>query len=131
MGKGDGLEPTGIVAGPLVVRDPPRGPCARGPGVPLVGGGVDIDGPARLERLARDTLFGLFEGHLRSLEIIQPLENLHFEPPKPEFIDGQRVLDVGGYRESLKPSPDNSASFAVSLVAQPACYTFRIEDRRA
>ena len=83
----------------------------------------------RLERLARDILFGLFEGHLRSLEIIQPLESLHFERPKPpQFIDGQRVLDVGKYRESLAPSPDNSASFAVSLLAQPARYTFSIED---
>jgi hypothetical protein len=85
----------------------------------------------RLERLARDVLFGLFEGHLRSLEIIQPLESLHFrEPAKLGFIDGERVLDVSGYWKSLNPSPDNdnSASFAVSLLAQPARYTFSIED---
>ena len=85
----------------------------------------------RLERLARDVLFGLFEGHLGSLEIIQPLESLHFEKPaKPEFIDGERVLDVVGYWKSLHPSPDsdNSASFAVSLLAQPLRYTFSIAD---
>jgi hypothetical protein len=74
----------------------------------------------RLERLARDILFGLFEGHLRSLEIVQPLEGLHFEP-KTAVDPASRVLDVKNYRK------DNSAELAESLLAQPYRYTFRIE----
>lgn len=84
----------------------------------------------RLERLARDILFGLFEGHLRSVEILQPPEGLHFELPglPPSFTDQRGVFDVGAYRTSRTPTPDNSAAFAVSLLASPARYTFSIED---
>lgn len=104
-------------------------------------GGREAGGPLatlRLERLARDVLFGLFEGHLQSLEIIQPLEGLHFElplelrpNPPPErnatpYINDQRVLDVGEYLKSLK-IPDNSADFAKALLAKSARYTFSIK----
>ncbi len=89
------------------------------------GGGALVT--LRLERLARDVLFGLFEGHLRSLEIIQPLESLHFAP-KDEFVDARsRVLDVNRYRNALDPVADNSAGLAASLLARPARFTFRIE----
>jgi hypothetical protein len=73
----------------------------------------------RLERLARDTLFGLFTDHLRSLEIIQPLEGLHFEPKTG--VNASRVVDVKGCGKH------NSAELATSLLAQPYRYTFRIE----
>jgi hypothetical protein len=86
------------------------------------GGGALVT--LRLERLARDILFGLFEGRLQSLEVVQPLEGLHFEP-KDEFVDaGSRVLDVGGY------GADSSADFAAGLLAKPVRYTFRIGAER-
>jgi hypothetical protein len=99
-----------------------EGPRGRESGKPLA--------TLRLERLARDILFGLFEGHLQSLEILQPPEGLHFELPVagPSFTDERRVFDVGEYRTSRSPKPDNSAAFAVSLLASPARYTFSIED---
>jgi hypothetical protein len=82
----------------------------------------------RLERLASDILFGLFEGLIRSLEIVQPLEGLHFEP-NDKFVDaGSRVLDIKAYLDSLTPAADNSADFAKSLLAKPLRYTFQIKD---
>lgn len=98
------------------------GPRGRESGNPLA--------TLRLERLARDILFGLFEGHLQSLEILEPPEGLHFEVPdvKPPFTDAGRVFDLGKYRASRTPKPDNSAAFAVDLLASPARYTFSIED---
>ncbi|MGH7121737.1 MAG: hypothetical protein ACREFP_22560 [Acetobacteraceae bacterium] len=102
------------------------GPRGRGSGKPLA--------TLRLERLARDILFGLFEGHLQSLEIVQPPEGLHFELPvkspatSPSFTDERRVFGVGACRSSQSPEPDNSAAFAVSLLASPARYTFSIGD---
>lgn len=75
----------------------------------------------RLERLAHDILFGLFEDHLHSLEIMQPLEGLHFEP-KMAVDTASRVLDVCAYGK------DNSAELAKSLLANPYRYTFSIGD---
>jgi hypothetical protein len=83
------------------------------------GGGALVT--LRLERLARDILVGLFEDHLHSLEIMQPLEGLHFEP-KTAVDPASRVLDVKSYGK------DNSAELGESLLAQPYRYTFRIED---
>lgn len=77
----------------------------------------------RLERLARDVLFGLFEGHLGSLEIVQPLEGLHFEVTQKDGLLPNRVIDVKAAAQGL----DNSARFAVKLLAQPARYTFSIK----
>jgi hypothetical protein len=87
----------------------------------------------RLERLARDVLFGLVEGDVRSLEITQPPEGLHFEvkedPKKyPRRDDDGRVLDVMKCKQSLDPGKDNSAAFAVRLLATPVRYTFSITD---
>lgn len=84
----------------------------------------------RLERLARDVLFGLFEGYLHSLEINQPPEGLHFElPDTSKFVDHElRVLDVAACRSACASAQDNSAGFAISLVARSARYTFSIED---
>ncbi len=84
----------------------------------------------RLERLARDVLFGLVEGHLRSLEILQPPEGLHFQvgDGTPRRAGDSRVIDVTKYAEQLASDRDNSADFAVSLLAQQARYTFKIED---
>jgi hypothetical protein len=89
------------------------------------GGGALVT--LRLERLARDILFGVFEGHLRSLEIMQPLEGMHFEP-RAAVDPSSRVLDVNGYRNSVAPVPDNSAELAKSLLAKPYRYTFTIKD---
>ena len=84
----------------------------------------------RLERLARDILFGLFEGHLRSLEIVQPPEGLHFEVPaaSPSVTDERRVFDVRKYIASLPDKPTNAAAFAVRLLASQHRYTFSITD---
>jgi hypothetical protein len=59
--------------------------------------GREASGPLatlRLERLARDVLFGLFEGYVRSLEIVQPPEGLHFEVPcaRTTLSEERRVL---------------------------------------
>ncbi len=71
----------------------------------------------RLERLARDVLFGLVEGHLQSLEILQPPEGLHFQVGEgtPKRTGDSRVIDVTKYTEQLASDRDNSAGFAVSL----------------
>lgn len=81
----------------------------------------------RLERLARDTLFGLVEGHLHSLEVTQPPEGLHFDAGEALKRSGdERVLDVVRFAKAQGSALDSSAAFAERLLAQPLRYTISI-----
>ncbi len=84
----------------------------------------------RLERLARDILFGLFEGHLRRLEILEPPEGLHFAlaGKNASFTNERRVFDVRKFMGAQSGKPENSAVLAVALMASQARYTFSMED---